>query len=251
MEGSAGKRMGKRIRVQRRGRGTSTFRAATHKRVAPARYPPPEVLKDCVRGWVRALLHDPGRGAPLALIECENGLTFYNIAAEGIHVGKEIKIGPDAPPEPGNIISVSKLPEGSIVYNVEKNPGDGGKFARASGCYATIVAKTPSGVVLKLSSGKSVTVSGEALATVGIAAGAGRIEKPFLKAGEKYYLMRAKGRKWPITRGVAMIAAVHPHGGGRHQHIGKPSTVSRHAPPGRKVGLIASRHSGRGRRSKR
>lgn len=243
--------MGKRIRVQRRGRGTPTFRAPTHKRTAPARYPPPEVLKGPVRGVVKALVHDPGRGAPLALIQCENGVTFYTVASEGMHVGQKLEVGPGASLTPGNIVPVSSLPEGSIVFNVEKLPGDGGRYARSSGCYATVVAKTLDGkVVLKLSSGKNVTVDGDALATIGIAAGAGRTEKPFMKAGEKFYLMRAKGRKWPITRGVAMIAAVHPHGGGRHQHLGKPSTVSRHAPPGRKVGLIAARQAGRSKRSR-
>lgn len=243
--------MGKRIRVQRRGRGSPTFRAPTHKRVSPARYPPPEALKGVLKGVVRALIHDPGRGAPLALIECEGGLAFYTVAVEGLHVGQKIEIGPEASPKHGNIIPVSLLPEGSIVCNVEKNPGDGGKFARSSGSYATIVAKTPAGVVLRLSSGKTTTVNGEALATIGVVAGSGRTEKPFMKAGEKYYLMRAKGRKWPITRGVAMIAAVHPHGGGRHKHLGKPGTVSRKAPPGRKVGLIAARQSGRAKRSRR
>ncbi|RLI24998.1 MAG: 50S ribosomal protein L2 [Candidatus Hecatellales archaeon] len=243
--------MGKRIRVQRRGRGTPTFRAPTHKRVSPAKYPPPEVLKGKVKGVVRALVHDPGRGAPLALIECEGGLAFYTVAVEGLHVGQSIEIGPEASPKLGNIVQVSKLPEGSIICNVEKNPGDGGKFARSSGSYATVVAKTPGGVVLRLSSGKTTTVNGEALATIGVVAGFGRTEKPFMKAGEKYYLMRAKGRKWPITRGVAMIAAVHPHGGGRHRHLGKPGTISRHAPPGRKVGLIAARQSGRSKRTRK
>ena len=64
------------------------------------------------------------------------------------------------------------------------------------------------------------------------------------------YLMRAKGRKFPITRGVAMIAAVHPHGGGRHQHPGKPTTVSKRSPPGKKVGLIGAKQVGRSKRSR-
>ncbi|KYH38666.1 MAG: 50S ribosomal protein L2 [Candidatus Hecatellales archaeon B24] len=242
--------MGKRIRAQRRGKGTPVFRAPTHKRVSPARYPPPEVLKGKLKGVVRALIHDLGRGTPLALIECDGGLAFYTVAAEGIHVGQEIEIGPEAPLKLGNMVPVSVLPEGFTVCNVEKNPGDGGKFARASGSYATVVAKTPAGVILRLSSGKTTLVNSEALATVGIVAGFGRTEKPFMKAGEKYHLMRAKGRKWPVTRGVAMIAAAHPHGGGRHRHLGKPGTISRRAPPGRKVGLIAAKQSGRSKRSR-
>ncbi len=69
--------MGKRIRVQRRGRGAPTFRASTHKRVAPARYPSAIGVKECfdtiIKGVIEDLVHDPGRGSPLALIRFENG----------------------------------------------------------------------------------------------------------------------------------------------------------------------------------
>ncbi|MEM4052736.1 MAG: 50S ribosomal protein L2, partial [Ignisphaera sp.] len=76
-------------------------------------------------------------------------------------------------------------------------------------------------------------------------AGGGRLEKPLLKAGNAYYKWRAKARKWPRVRGVAMNAVDHPHGGGSHQSESKPTTVSRRAPPGRKVGHIAARRTGR------
>jgi len=80
---------------------------------------------------------------------------------------------------------------------------------------------------------------------VGIVAGGGRIDKPILKAGRNYHKFKAKRKSWPKVRGVAMNPVDHPFGGGNHQHIGKPSTVSRYAPPGRKVGLIAARRTGR------
>jgi len=80
---------------------------------------------------------------------------------------------------------------------------------------------------------------------VGIVAGGGRIDKPMLKAGRNYHKYKAKRKSWPRVRGVAMNPVDHPFGGGNHQHIGKPSTVSRYAPPGRKVGLIAARRTGR------
>jgi len=81
---------------------------------------------------------------------------------------------------------------------------------------------------------------------VGIVGGGGRTEKPILKAASNYYRYKAKGRKcWPRVRGVAMNPVDHPHGGGNQQHIGKPSTVSRYTVPGRKVGLIAARRTGR------
>ena len=240
--------MGKRIRVQRRGRGTPTFRALTHRRVAPARYPPREKFGGAtVKGVVEALIHDPGRGTPLALIKLENGLAFYNLACEGMYAGQEIWVGEDAPLEVGNILPVSKIPEGVIVYNVEKRPNDGGKFARASGAYAMVVAHTPAGTTIRLTSGKTTVVDGKAYATIGVVAASGRTDKPFMKAGEKYYWVRSRGRKYPITRGVAMIAASHPFGGGRHKHPGKPTTVPKTAPPGRKVGLIAAKTTGRAR----
>ena len=243
--------MGKKIRVQRRGRGTSVFRALTHKRVAPAGYPPIQKLGEkSLMGRVEKLIHDPGRGTPLALIKCENGLTFYNLACENMYEGQEVCIGAGSSLEIGNTLPLSQIPEGTFVYNVEKNPSDGGKFARTSGGYATIVSHIPAGITLKLPSGKTTILNENSLATIGVVAAAGRIEKPFLKAGEKHHLMRAKGRKYPMTKGVAMVAAVHPYGGGRHKHPGKPKTVSRFAPPGRKIGLIAARVSGRARRER-
>ncbi len=76
-------------------------------------------------------------------------------------------------------------------------------------------------------------------------AGGGRTEKPMLKAGRAYHKYKAKRNSWPKVRGVAMNPVEHPHGGGNHQHIGHASTVSRKAPPGQKVGLIAARRTGR------
>jgi len=82
-------------------------------------------------------------------------------------------------------------------------------------------------------------------ALVGVVAGGGRIDKPLLKAGRAYHKYKVKRNCWPKVRGVAMNPVEHPHGGGNHQHIGKPSTVKRNTPAGRKVGLIAARRTGR------
>uniref|UniRef100_A0A8C4QML5 Large ribosomal subunit protein uL2 n=1 Tax=Eptatretus burgeri TaxID=7764 RepID=A0A8C4QML5_EPTBU len=87
-------------------------------------------------------------------------------------------------------------------------------------------------------------------AIVGVVAGGGRIDKPLLKAGRAYHKYKAKRNCWPRVRGVAMNPVEHPFGGGNHQHIGKPSTIRRDAPPGRKVGLIAARRTGRLRGTK-
>merc|ERR1711964_153932 len=82
-------------------------------------------------------------------------------------------------------------------------------------------------------------------AMVGIVAGGGRPDKPMLKAGRAYHKFKAKRNSWPRVRGVAMNPVEHPHGGGNHQHVGHPTTVSRGAPPGQKCGLIAARRTGR------
>uniref|UniRef100_A0A672SGL1 Large ribosomal subunit protein uL2 n=1 Tax=Sinocyclocheilus grahami TaxID=75366 RepID=A0A672SGL1_SINGR len=83
-----------------------------------------------------------------------------------------------------------------------------------------------------------------------VVAGGGRIDKPILKAGRAYHKYKAKRNCWPRVRGVAMNPVEHPFGGGNHQHIGKPSTIRRDAPAGRKVGLIAARRTGRLRGTK-
>jgi large subunit ribosomal protein L2 len=172
-------------------------------------------------------------------------------APEGLSVQKDVTLGPTANVEIGNIKPVSSIPEGTMICNVEIIPGDGGRIARASGTYATVVAHTPMGTQLRLPSGKSIYIGDQCRAMIGVVAAAGRTEKPFLKAGTVGVLMSSRGRRWPIVKGQAMISASHPYGGGRHKHAGKPTTVSRNTPPGRKVGLIAARQSGRAKRRQR
>ena len=244
--------MGKRIRVQRRGRGSSTFRASTHKRVAPVQYPPmsKEEREGVIQGQIMKILHDPGRGSPLASIKLETGETYYSVVPEGVYEGQPTQIGGKASVEIGSVLPLGKIPEGTIVCNIELSPGDGGKLVRSSGSYATVVAHTPDGTILKLPSGKTRHFNDLCRATIGVISGAGRVDKPFLKAGAKFHLMKAKGHMYPRTRGIAMVAAAHPYGsskrGGR-----KVTTVSRRAPPGKKVGLIAARSAGRKRKRRK
>jgi len=138
------------------------------------------------------------------------------------------------------------MPEGTIICNVEDKAGDRGALARASGNYATVIGhNTDDGTTrVKLPSGAKKLVRSACRATVGIVAGGGRVDKPMLKAGRAHHKYRVKRNCWPKTRGVAMNPVDHPHGGGNHQHIGHASTVSRMAPPGQKVGLIAARRTG-------
>ena len=76
-------------------------------------------------------------------------------------------------------------------------------------------------------------------------AGGLRNTKPFLKAGNKFHYVKSKAKKWPVVRGVAMNAVDHPFGSGRGRHVGKPKTPPRNAPPGRNVGLIKARRTGK------
>jgi large subunit ribosomal protein L2 len=242
--------MGKRIRVQRRGRGGSTFRSSTHKRTAPSLYPVSMISEEyenkSVVGDVKELLHDAGRGTPLALVRFENGESCYTVVPEGVHIGQQIQLGGTAPIEVGNIIPMGKIPEGTMICNIELRPGDGGKLAKSSGSYAIIVGHTAQGTMVKLPSGKTKYLSDRCRATVGLISGSGRTEKPFLKAGQAFHLMRARGRKYPRTSGRKMVAAVHPYGSSKRS-ARKVTTTSHGAPPGQKVGLIAARGTGRRR----
>lgn len=244
--------VGKRIRVQRRGRGSPTFRASTHKRVAPVQYPPmsQKERKGVVHGQVVKIVHEPGRGSPLASVKLETGETYHVVVPEGVYEGQPTQMGNKASVDVGNVLPLGSIPEGTIICNIELSPGDGGKMARSSGSYATVVAHTPEKTMIKLPSGKTRYLNDLCRATVGVISGSGRVDKPFLKAGAKFHLMKAKGHMYPRTRGVAMVAAAHPYGSSK-RGARKVTTVSRHAPPGRKVGLIAARSAGRKRKRRK
>ena len=238
--------MGKRILVQRRGRGKPPWSAPTHNRKGKAKHP--LIRPNKVTGIVHDLIHDPGRGAPLALIKYDDNTTSLNVAVEGIAVGQLVESGIDIKPSNGNVLPLDNIPDGTLVSNIEQVPGDGGKFARSSGNFGIIRTHGENAVMIKMPSGKEKRFNLNCRAIIGIVAGGGRPERPFLKAGAVFYSIRAKAKRWPVVRGVAMNAVYHPHGGGAKQHSLKPITVSRNAPPGQKVGLIAAKRTGRGRR---
>ncbi|MEN2999582.1 MAG: 50S ribosomal protein L2 [Acidilobaceae archaeon] len=237
--------MGKSLIQQRAGRGNINFRSPGHVHPGPARYPP--LSQETKKGEVKELLHDPGRYVPLARVRLEDGTEFLTVAAEGVRVGQSVEVGPQAKAEVGNIAPLGSIPEGSMIFNLELRPGDGGRIARQAGSYAMLIGKSGEKVMVQLPSGEQKELSANCRATIGVPAGAGRIEKPLVKAGNAYHKWKVKARKWPRSRGVAMIVASHPFGGGRHKRKSKPSTVSRHAPPGRKVGHISARRTGRKR----
>nr|KAJ3418386.1 60S ribosomal protein L2A [Polyrhizophydium stewartii] len=244
--------MGRVIRAQRKGAG-GIFKSHTKRRVGAAQHRPLDYAErhGYIRGLVKEIVHDPGRGAPLAKVVFRNAYKFglkeeTFIAPEGLFTGQFVYCGKKANLTVGNVLPLGSIPEGAIVCNIEESIGDRGALARVSGNYATIIGQNPDEgkTRIKLPSGAKKVLSSKCRATIGIVAGGGRIDKPLLKAGRAYHKYRVKRNSWPKTRGVAMNPVDHPHGGGNHQHIGHASTVSRFAPPGQKVGLIAARRTG-------
>ena len=145
---------------------------------------------------------------------------------------------------------LSKVPEGTEICNIELRPGDGGKLVRASGTSASLIShdKEKKIAYVQLPSKRHITVNENSRATIGKVASGGRKEKPMAKAGQMYNAKKARGKLYPRVSGIHMNAIDHPHGGGRHPHIGKPSSVKRDRPPGRKVGHLAPKRTGRRKR---
>ena len=241
--------MGKRLIHQRRGRGTPAYRSASHRFKDKIRYRTYDSLEKegSLKGKVIEIVHDPGRTAPIANVKFENGEKRFILAPESIQVDDNIECGISAPISFGNSLPIAEIPEGTPIYNIENRPGDGGRFVRSSGTYASLITHDSDKAVIELPSGELKSFNPKCRATIGVVAGGGRKEKPFLKAGKRWHALKAKGKKSMTVRGVAMNAIDHPHGGGNRQHPGRPTTVSRHAPPGRKVGSIAAKRTGKRR----
>jgi len=247
--------MGRIIRAQRKGRG-SVFKSHSKHRKGAAKlrvYDFGERI-GYTKGVVKSILHDPGRGAPLARVVFRHPYKFKQmeetfIAVEGLYTGQFVYCGKRAKLTVGNVLPVKTMPEGAIISNIEHRPGDRGKYARASGNYATVVSHDSDKNVtrIRLPSGAKKAIQSDCRAQVGVIAGGGRIDKPMLKAGRAYHKYKAKRNSWPHVRGVAMNPVEHPHGGGNHQHIGHPSTVRHDCSAGQKVGLIGARRTGRQR----
>jgi len=230
--------MGKRIRGQRRGRGTSTFRARKKAFKIALRYPTKEG-----EGKVVKVISSAAHTAPIALIRLDKE-KFYNIASAGMYEGQIVQVGKDAAIKPGNILPLGQIPIGTSIYNIETFPLGGGKLVRTGGSFARIVKKEKECVIVMLPSKKEKIFQKEARATIGVASGGGRLEKPLMKAGKVWYAMKAKGKPYPLTSAVKMNIVAHPFGSGRGKRI-KSKIAKRNAPPGAKVGLIRPRRTGR------
>ncbi len=236
--------MPKRLKQQRRGKGTSVFLAKGKFEVRYRTYDELE-KNDMIKGTVVDILHDNGRTAPVMVIKYDNGDISYLPAVYGIKVGDEVFAGAKAPASIGNVLPLKFIPDGTNVADIELVPGDGGKLVRAAGNFAKVVTHEAGKVVVRLPSKTFKVLNENCRAMIGIIGGGGRKEKPLMKAGAHYHAARARGKYWPIVSGVKMNPVTHPFGGKRRRTGRIPRSVSRRAPPGRKVGSIASKRTGR------
>ncbi|MBS3050640.1 MAG: 50S ribosomal protein L2 [Candidatus Aenigmarchaeota archaeon] len=225
--------MGKNLRQQRRGKGSPRYSAHSHRYNGKTRYA--DVQGE---GVVVDIVHSPGRRVPAAVVDF-NGRKSLMLPAEGVFVGQVIGNSTDV----GNITRLKNLSEGTKIFNIELHPGDGGRLCRASGSFATIISKDVNNCTVLMPSREKKVISMDCRASVGIVASSGRTEKPFMKAGTKHHSMKALGKLYPHVQGVSMNACNHPFGG--QTRPGKPKTVSRHMPPGKKVGSISPRRTGK------
>ncbi len=162
-----------------------------------------------IPGTVETVEYDPNRSARIAKIRYEDGEKTYIIAPLGLNVGDTVMNGPQAELQAGNAMPLTNVPVGTIVHNVELQPGRGGQLARAAGTSAQLLGKEGIYVLLRLPSGEVRMVHQDCMATIGQVGNTDHGNVKLGKAG------RRRGMGWrPTGRGSAMDPASHPHGGG-------------------------------------
>jgi len=164
---------------------------------------------------VKTIEYDPNRTARIALVQYTDGEKAYIIAPNGLKVGQVIVSGSNVAPEIGNTLPVGNMPLGTIVHNIELQPGKGAQMARSAGAYAQVLAKDGKYVTLKMPSGEMRMILATCLATVGAVSNADHMNVTLGKAGRKRWL----GVR-PRVRGVAMNPVDHPMGGGEGRSSG-------------------------------
>src|ERR1035437_2093665 len=171
--------------------------------------------KHGVEATVVSIEYDPNRTAFIALLTYADGEKRYIIAPQGLQVGTTIISGPSVAPEVGNALLLKNMPLGTVIHNIELQPGRGGALARSAGTYAQLNAKEEKYCVLKMPSGELRKVLSTCMATVGIVSNSDHALQSMGKAGRN----RWKGIR-PRTRGVAMNPVDHPMGGGEGRASG-------------------------------
>ena len=165
---------------------------------------------------VERLEYDPNRTAFIALIKYDDsGDLSYILAPQRLAIGDKVEAGKGADIKPGNALPLGSIPVGTIVHNVELQPGRGGQIARSAGSYVQIVGRDSGYAQLRLNSGELRLVRQECMATIGAVSNPDHSNQNMGKAGR----MRWKGRR-PHVRGVVMNPVDHPHGGGEGRTSG-------------------------------
>lgn len=178
--------------------------------------------KDGIEGKVATIEYDPNRSANIALINYVDGEKRYIIQPAGLKVGDMVVSGADADIKPGNALPLANIPVGTMIHNIELEPGKGGQMVRSAGTGAQLMAKENGYATLRLPSGEMRMVLETCRATVGQV---GNVEHENIKIG------KAGRNRWlgkrPHVRGVAMNPVDHPHGGGEGRApIGHSSPLS-------------------------
>ncbi len=229
--------MGKRIIVQARGHGSHTYRV--RRKAFKHRLKYPKKLEG--EGKVIKLFNSSGHSAPLAKIKYSKGI-FYMPAFKNMVEGQKISF--DGEIKPGNIQKLKDIPVKTQIYNIESKPGDGGIFIKSGGNSAIVNRIVEKDIFILMPSKKEKKFNENCRANIGVVAGSGRLEKPVIKAGKKYHIKKSKSKLWPRTSAVKMNAIDHPFGSGRAKNV-KSKVAKRNAPPGKKVGLLRPRRTGK------
>ena len=176
--------------------------------------------KDDIVGTVATIEYDPNRSANIALINYADGEKRYILAPKGLEVGSKIVSGENADIKVGNALPMGNMPEGTVIHNIEMQPGKGGQIARSAGVSAQILGKEERYVIVRLASGEVRKLLAVCRATVGVVGNEDHGLVNYGKAGR----MRWKGVK-PTVRGSEMNPNDHPHGGGEGR-----TSIGRKAP---------------------
>jgi large subunit ribosomal protein L2 len=171
--------------------------------------------KDDVPAVVASVEYDPNRSAFIALLNYADGEKRYILAPKGIRRGDEVKSGDNSPFKVGCCMTLKAMPLGSVIHNIEMQPGRGGILVRSAGLSAQLAARSGGYVTLKMPSGEFRLINEKCRATFGELSNAEHILRNEGKAGRK----RWKGIR-PTVRGTAMNPVDHPHGGGEGRHNG-------------------------------
>ncbi|HVE92779.1 MAG TPA: 50S ribosomal protein L2 [Actinomycetota bacterium] len=171
--------------------------------------------KDGIPAKVAAIEYDPNRSARIALLHYADGEKRYILAPDGLRAGAMVQSGTGAEIKPGNSLPLARIPDGTVIHNVELVPGQGGRIARSAGTSVQLMAKEKGYANLRMPSGEIRLVHAQCKATVGQV---GNTEHELVSLG-KAGRNRWKGRR-PKVRGVAMNPVDHPHGGGEGKASG-------------------------------